>query len=89
MGESVSDVGVTSCSSWCKTFPLSCAFSFEATEVPGTLRVDEARNQSRTRLVKGQVHSLGLERFFAGVSAPRDSWRKADFVVLVCLSFHR
>ena len=89
VGEPVLDVGVMSCSSWCKTFPLSCAFSFEATKVLGKLRVDEARNQSRTLLVKGQVHSLGLERFFAGVSAPRDSWLKADSVVLVCLSFHR
>jgi len=34
--EPVLDVGGTSCSSWCKTFPLSCVFSFEATKVLGT-----------------------------------------------------
>jgi len=34
--EPVLDGGGTSCSSWHKTFPLSCVFSFEATKVPGT-----------------------------------------------------
>ena len=34
--EPVLDVVGTSCSSWCKTFPVSYVFSFEATRVPGT-----------------------------------------------------
>lgn len=87
--EPVLDAVRTSCSSWCKTSPLSCVFSSEATRVPGTYGVDEARNQSKSPLVKGPVHSRQQERFFAGVLAPRDSWRKAGFVVLVCLSFRR
>ena len=61
------DVGVTSCSSWCKTIPSSYVFVFEATKVLGKSRMDEARNPNRSRLVRGQAKSPGLKRFSAGV----------------------
>lgn len=67
VGELESGVGVTSCSSWCKPFPLSRAFASEATKALGKLKMDGARNQNRNPLVRDQANSPELERFSAGV----------------------
>lgn len=67
VGELVSGVGGKNRSLTCKTFPLSYAFLAEATKALGKSTVDEAKIQSKTRLEKDPVNSLGLERSSAGV----------------------